>query len=448
MSSTVEPGDDGHSSAAHVVVVGGGFAGVACAHELGDEGVSVTLIDKNTYHQFQPLLYQVATAQLAPDDVMRPLRGLFRKQPSVAVKQAEVTEVDPVARTVRTASGVSFTGDHLVLAAGLRPNFFGVPGAEEHTFPLYSANDAEALRNRILGLFEDADLDPSRVDRGALTFVIVGGGPTGVETAGALADLVADIMPERYHDLDVGRARICLVDHAATLLRPFSSSAHAYAARALETKGVHLMLESSVTEVAADSVALADGTRIPTHCVVWAGGLEAGSLPGTEALPHGPAGRISVDAAMAVDGFPGVYAVGDLANAADADGEPYPQLGSVALQAGQAAARSILAAVRNESAPDFDYRDKGIMAMIGSGAAIAEVGPRHREVHGSIARGAWLGVHAWLLGPSQARAKTLVSWAWNSLSRTRGAAIVDDPGAPGIDWGDDTDRERGPSSGA
>ena len=429
-------------AAERVVVMGGGFAGVACAQALGDEGVSVTLIDRNTYHQFQPLLYQVATAQLAPGDVMQPLRGLFRKQATVAVKQATVTGIDPVTRTVTTATGQSFSGDHLVLATGSRPNFFGVPGAEEHAFPLYGAADAEALRNRILGLFEDADLDPARLDQGALTFVVVGGGPTGVETAGALADLVFTIMPDRYRDLDVDRARIHLVDHGATLLKPFSSSAHAYAARALEGKGVHLMLESSVSEVAADSVLLADGTRIPTHCVVWAGGLQAGSVPGMDVLPRGPAGRISVDAALSVDGFPGVYAVGDVADATDADGEPYPQLGSVALQAGQAVAMSILAAIEGEPVPAFDYRDKGIMAMIGRGAAIAEVGPRHLELHGSIARGAWLAVHAWLLGPSQARAKTLVSWAWNTLSESRGAAIVDDPDAPGIDWGDQGDGDE------
>ncbi|MFA9566448.1 MAG: NAD(P)/FAD-dependent oxidoreductase, partial [Acidimicrobiales bacterium] len=260
-------------STERVVVVGAGFAGVACAQKLGEEGVPVTLIDQNTYHQFQPLLYQVATAQLAPSDIMQPLRGLFRRYDSVAVKAAEVTAVDPANRTVETATGQTFSADHLVLAMGSRPNFFGVPGAEGHAYPMYSATDAERLRNRILQLFEDADLDPSRLDRGALNFVVVGGGPTGVETAGALADLVNDVMPDRYHDLDVGRTRIHLADHSETVLRPFSSNAHDYAAKVLNDKGVHLMLGASVTEVTEDEVRCADGTRIQTHCVVWAGGL-------------------------------------------------------------------------------------------------------------------------------------------------------------------------------
>src|SRR5262245_41114705 len=165
MSSTDGASTD-DASTDHVIVVGAGFAGVSCAKRLAKHDVQVTLIDKNTYHQFQPLLYQVATAQLAPGDIMRPLRGLFRKHPSVAVKAAEVVAIDPATRTVTCAGGESFSGDHLVIAAGARPNFFGVPGAEEHTFPLYAATDATLLRDRVLQLFEDADLDESRIDQG------------------------------------------------------------------------------------------------------------------------------------------------------------------------------------------------------------------------------------------------------------------------------------------
>src|SRR6188472_1252349 len=208
--------------AARVVVVGAGFAGVACAKELGEHDVAVTLIDKNTYHQFQPLLYQVATAQLAAGDIMRPLRGLFRKAETVAVKQAAVTAVDPATKTVSTAEGLQFSGSHLVLAMGTRPNFFGVTGAEEHALPLYSGDDAVALRNRILRLFEDADLDPTRIEEGALTFVIVGAGASGVETAGALADMIREVMPQRCHDLQVERARVYLADHGNVVLAPFS----------------------------------------------------------------------------------------------------------------------------------------------------------------------------------------------------------------------------------
>ena len=424
----------------HVVVVGAGFAGVACAKHLGDAGVRVTLIDKNTYHQFQPLLYQVATAQLAPGDVMRPLRGLFRKHPSVHVKVGEVVGIDPATLTVTTRNGETFTGDHVVVSVGTEPNFFGIPGADEHTFPLYSALDAQNLRNRVLRLFEDADLDPTRLDQGALNFVIVGGGATGVETAGALADLIHEVMPERYHDLDISGATITLVDHGDVVLAPFSTKAHAYAAKALAKKGVVLELGASVRAVEADRAVFADGSHILSRCVVWAGGLKARQIDGLETLPN-VRGRISVGEDLAVDGYPGLYAVGDGAAAADPSGHPYPQLGSVALQAGGAVAKTILAAVDGEDAPAFQYHDKGIMAMIGHGAAIAEMGKHHHELHGSVAFAAWLGVHAWLLNSSRARIDAFINWAWDAFSNSRSPAIIDDPDAPRIDWGPDDDAD-------
>ena len=422
-----------------MVVVGAGFAGVACAKELGKHGVAVTLIDKNTYHQFQPLLYQVATAQLSGDDIMRPLRGLFRKVPSVAVKAAEVTTVDATAKTVTTSDGQTFTGSHLLLAMGARPNFFGVPGAEVYSLPLYSADNAIALRNRILQLFEDADLDPTRIDCGALNFVIVGAGATGVETAGALADMVRDVMPQRYHDLDVARARVILVDHGNAVLGSFSESAHEYAAKMLTKKGVELMLGESVAEVAADWVSLASGIRIETHCAVWAGGLRAVDFEGANALPVARSGRVVVGQDLAVAGFPGVYTAGDIASVDGPDGTPYPQLGSVALQAGKAVAASILADLNGRRTPSFNYHDKGIMAMIGRRAAVADVGPHRHELHGSIAFSAWLGVHAWLLSTNRARIDAFMNWAWDSFSNSRSPAIVDDPDLPRIDWGDEHD---------
>lgn len=431
MSSTDGPTTE------RVVIVGGGFAGVACAQGLAQHGVEVTLIDRNTYHQFQPLLYQVATAQLAPSDIMRPLRGLFRKHPSVAVKEAEVTGVDPVARTVRTAEGETFTGDVLVLATGARAAFFGVGGAEEHAFPLYTARDAERLRNRVLQLFEDADLEPTRIDRGALTFVVVGGGPTGVETAGALADLVNDVMPERYHDLDVHRARIVLVDHGDTVLRPFSPKAHDYATEVLAHKGVRLELGTSVDEVRSDAVVLGDGSEIATRCVVWAGGLSVPPLDGTDDVGRGRGGRIGAGQDLSVPGFPGLYAIGDVAGVEGPDGRPYPQLGSVAMQAGRAAATSILATRAGAPPPAFRYHDKGIMAMIGKGAAVAEIGAHHHELHGTIAHSAWLGVHAWLMNTTRARVEAFISWAWDSFSHSRSPAIIDAPDEPRIDWGDE-----------
>jgi len=456
MSSTDQPDDpegrsdepEGHPDP-HVVVVGAGFAGVACAKELGKHGVAVTLIDRNTYHQFQPLLYQVATAQLAPVDIMRPLRGLFRKTDSVEVKAAEVVAVDPVARSATTAEGLRVAGTHLVLATGARANFFGVTGAPDNALPLYTANDALRLRNRIFELFEAADLDPSRIDQGALDFVIVGGGPTGVEAAGALADLIHDVMPQRYHDLDVRRARIHLVDHGSVLLAPFSDRAHDYAASVLAKRGVQLLLGRSVTEVGPDHVSFADGSRLRTHCVVWAGGLKVPPLAGTERFDVVRGGRITAGQDLAVDGFPGVYAVGDVASVADPDGAAYPQLGSVAVQAGKAAATSILADIAGRRTPSFHYHDKGIMAMIGRRAAIAEVGEHRHELHGPIAFSAWLGVHAWLLSTTRARIEAFMDWAWDSFSKSRDeTVVVAMPDTPRIEWLDDEAEvdERGGAS--
>jgi NADH dehydrogenase len=431
-----------------VVIVGGGFAGVACAKELGRHDIDVTLIDKNTYHQFQPLLYQVATAQLAVQDVRLPLRELFRKRRSVMVKNAAVTSIDPASRSVSTDDGVTFSGDHLVLAMGTQPNFFGVPGAEEHAFPLYSTDDAMALRDRVLRVFEDADLDPGRIDRGALNFVIVGGGPTGVETAGALADLIGHVMPEYYHDLDVERARIIVVDRSAVVLAPFSDKAHDYASKVLTKKGVTLRLESSVQEVRDDRVLLDDGSEILTHCVVWAGGLKSRSIDGIESLPRGRGGRVTVGEDLSVDGYPGLYVVGDAALTTAADGSALPQLGAVALQAGTSAADSILAEIAGERAPSFRYHDKGIMAMIGRRAAIAEVGSHHHELHGAIAFGAWLGVHAWLLNTTRTRVDAFISWAWDWFTHSRSTAYIGEPDVARIDWAhddyddDDDDDER------
>jgi NADH dehydrogenase len=217
-----------------VVVVGGGFAGVGCAKALAKAHVPVTLVDQHNYHTFQPMLYQVATAQLASSDVARSLRGIFRKDQTVNVKMAEVTDVDPATRTVRCSDGSSYTGDYLVLAMGSQANYFNTPGAADHTIALYALDDAQRLRTRILEVFEDADRNPQLLDKGALNFVIIGAGATGVETAGALADLINDVMVGRYHDLDVGRTEIHLIDPAQVVLGPFSDKAHEYASKVLE----------------------------------------------------------------------------------------------------------------------------------------------------------------------------------------------------------------------
>ena len=423
----------------HVVVVGGGFAGVGCARRLaGEDGVRVTLIDRNNYHQFQPLLYQVATSQLAPSDVAYSLRKLFQDEENVSVKLAEIASVDPAERAVTTTDGERIAGDALVLAAGSQPNFFRTPGAEEHAFPLYSLDDARRLRSRILAVFEQADRHPSLIDQGALNFVVVGGGPTGVELAGALSDLIHDTMTAQYHDLPVGAAQVHIVDLGPTLLGPFSDSAHDYVAKVLGRKGVRLHLGVAVTEIGPGHVTLADGTEIRTRCVVWGGGIMAPPLAAVSGLPRGRGGRIEVQPDLTVEGAPGVYAVGDVANIPAPHGEPHPQLGSVALQSGAWAAENILADAAGKPRRSFHYHDKGIMAMIGRGAAIAEVGPHRHELHGVIAFSAWLGVHATLMSGVRNRVDAFITWGSDYFTSNRGPQVLDSADAARIDWQDDS----------
>jgi NADH:ubiquinone reductase (H+-translocating) len=421
-----------------VVIVGGGFAGLGCAVKLADQDdVHVTLIDRNNYHQFQPLLYQVATSQLAGTDIAHSLRDVFADQENVDVHLAEITGVDTTTRTVTTSDGESWTGDVLVIAAGSQPNFFGTAGAPEHSFPLYSLDDATRLRSRILGLFEQVDRDPALVERGALNIVIVGGGPTGVEVAGALGDMVKVTVPGEYRTLDPTKARICLFDHGDALLKPFSDSAHGYVAKVRDEKGVEIHLGTGVKEVGSGHVRFSDETVLPTRCVVWGGGIKAAAVADECGLDAGRGGRVDVQPDLTLAGSPGVYFVGDVANIPDADGTPLPQLGSVALQSGASAAENIIAGFEDKKPKDFRYHDKGIMAMIGRGAAIAEVGKRHHEIHGELAHMAWLGVHASLMTGTRAKIEAFVDWAWDGFSKTGGPHVLDRGDAAEINWDDD-----------
>jgi len=428
-----------HDGGKHrVVIVGGGFAGLGCAQRLADhDDIGVTLIDRNNYHQFQPLLYQVATSLLAPSDIAHSLREVFADQENVDVKLAEVSAVDPATRTVTTADGATWTGDVVVLAAGSQPNFFGTPGAGENAFPLYSLDDATRLRSRILGLFEAVDRDPTLVQRGALNFVIVGGGPTGVEVAGALADMINVTVPAEYRNLDASTARIHLLDYGDTLLRAFSDKAHGYVAEVLQERGVVLNLGTGVKEVGTGHARLSDGTVLASRCVVWGGGITGAPIAAHSGASPGRGGRIEVEADLTLSGSPGVYVVGDIANIPGPDDKALPQLGSVALQSGKWAADNIVADFQGKPRKDFVYRDKGIMAMIGRGAAIAEVGEHHHEVHGQLAHMAWLGVHAALMTGTRAKIEAVIDWGWDRFSKTGGPHVLDRGEEAQIDWDDD-----------
>jgi NADH dehydrogenase len=379
----------------------------------------------------------VATSQLAPSDIAHSLREVFADQPNEDVKLAEIAGVDPKTRTVTTEDGQEWSGDVLVLAAGSQPNFFHTPGAAENAFPLYSLDHATRLRSRILGLFEQADRDPGLLERGALNIVVVGGGPTGVEVAGAVADMINVTVPSEYRTLDASKAHIHLLDYGDALLKPFSDTAHDYVAKVLRDKGVEIHLATGVKEVATGHALLSDGTVIPTRCVVWGGGIMAAAVAADGGLAHGAGGRVDVQPDLTLAGSPGVYVIGDIANIPGPDGKPLPQLGSVALQSGARAAHNILAGFEGKKQKDFAYHDKGIMAMIGRGAAIAEVGKRHHEIHGELAHMAWLGVHASLMTGTRAKIEAFVDWAWDGFSKTGGPHVLDRGDAAEIDWDDD-----------
>jgi NADH dehydrogenase len=422
-----------------VVIVGGGFAGVACAKRLaGQPGVRATIFDKNGFHQFQPLLYQVATAELTPNDVAFDLDDIFAEHDNVQVYTLEVTATDARNHSVTLANGNTVRGDVLVLAAGAQPNFFQTPGASEFAFPLYSLADAERIRSRILQLFEDVADRPDLVAAGALNFVVVGAGATGVEVSGALAELVNDVMPHRYPDMEIEAARIIVVDLGDDPLGAFSDEAHGYARKQLKHRGVELMLGAGVSEVARDHVTLTDGTTIPTHLTVWGGGEKAASVVGTSGVDVGHGGRATVNPDLSVEAFPGVYAVGDAANIPAEDGSILPQLGSVAQQAGDWVGRNILADMADEKPEPFHYHDKGIMAMIGRRAAVAEVGEHRHELHGRVAFAAWLGVHAALLSNIGAEMRAFHLWAEDFYVRPshRSAALLDPStiDTPRINW--------------
>lgn len=418
-----------------VVIVGGGFAGMECASALiRHQDIHVTLVDKNNYHQFMPLLYQVATSALSLVDVATSFRHYYEGKSNMDIKMAEVVAVDPKKLTVKTQEGESYQGDFLVLAAGAIVNFFNTPGAANYSFPLYNVNDAARLRSRIIAVFEDADRNPKLIEQGALNFVIVGGGATGTEIAGAIADMLNEALPKEFSDLAVNKACVYIVDYSHTVLGAFSKKSQEYATEVLKKRGVQLNLGLLVKEVAEDHVILSNGEKILTRTIIWAGGLKAAALADSSGLPQGHGGRITIRPDLTVEGFPQVYALGDFANVLGDDGQPLPQLASVAKQSGVWAAQNILAQINGKPQVPFKYKDKGIMAMVGRNAAIAEIGTRRRELKGIIAYIAWLGVHAALLSTVQQRVSAFLQWAWNYFGSTEAVQILDRTDSARIEW--------------
>jgi NADH dehydrogenase len=406
-----------------VIVVGAGFAGVSAAKELGRKGVQVLLIDSNNYHQFQPLLYQLATSQIGVSVIARPLRSVFRRRKRVRVLTANVAAVDVTNRTVTTADGDRLRAQILVIAVGGVPNFFDTPGADQHTFPLYSVADATKLSRSLTRVLDEADREPV----GPVDLVVVGGGPTGVETAGAMAENIKFVVTKYFSPELAARCRVHLVDMVPTVLSMFSEKSQDYTRRHLTKIGVQLHMGVGVTEVRADGVTLADGTDIPSRIVVWAGGLKAGELLAGSGLAQGKGGRIDVLPDLTAPDVEGVYVIGDAANITDSTGTRLPQLGSVAQQAGKWAARNIYADISNRDRRPFHYYDKGYMAMIGRGAAVAEIGRRRIQLQGPLAFMSWLLVHVALLPGFQQKLRALFSWLNGYIFHSPAQVVVGGP---------------------
>lgn len=411
-----------------VVIIGAGFGGLAAAKKLKDAPVEVVIVDARNHHTFQPLLYQVATAGLDAENVCFPVRGIVRSQRNARVLMENVSDVDLANRILLTSSGQTIGYDHLIVACGAVTNTFNIPGVQEFGFGLKSLGDALAVRTHVLEQFEHADSRPDADAQSALTVVIAGGGPTGVELAGAMAELFHKVLSRDFPDLDVHRSRVVLVEAGPRLLPSFKESLSANAKRALEAQGVEVLLNTAVASATAESVELVGGGSIPTQTLVWAAGVRPHPL--AAALGElGPGGRVIVEADGSLPDHPEVFVVGDMAAARGdgGSGDLLPQVAPVAMQAAEHAAAMISDDVDGGmlrfDRTAFEYHDKGSMATIGRNAAVAQL-PNGMTFSGPLGWLAWLVLHLVMLIGFRNRANVLVNWAWNYVTYDRGSRVI------------------------
>ena len=404
----------------NVVIVGAGFGGLWAARALAHRPFNVTLIDRNNYHTFLPLLYQVAAAELEPEQIIYPVRSILRPWPNVGFLMAEVSRIDFAARVVQTYTGpVSY--DYLILAAGSTTNFFGVQGAE-HAYPLKSLDEAIRLRNHILCCFERAVSlpEPGR-RRQALSFAIVGGGPTGVEFAGALAELLRGPLRKDYSKLGLSDSKVALFEAAESLLVGLPKRLGDYAFDRLRRMGVEVRLSATVSRIEPDALHLKDGQVVPAGTVVWTAGVRGERSAAAWGLPVDRGGRVPVEATLQLAGHPEIYVLGDLARF-EQDGRPLPMVASVAIQQATTAARNIHRQSTKQPLLPFRFRDPGMMATIGRNAAVAHFAGL--SITGFPAWLAWLGVHLVKLIGFRNRLMVLTNWAWDYFLYERAVRLI------------------------
>jgi NADH:ubiquinone reductase (H+-translocating) len=415
---------DKNDARPRVLVLGGGFAGIGAAQKLHKSDVDVVLVDKNDYHTFQPLLYQVATGLLEQPAVGHPIRDLFHGQDNARLHKDRVTAIDLDAREVQFAELKPLSYDYLVFGLGAEVNFFGVQGAAEHAFPLYTLPDAVRLKNQVLRMWEAADKDPALIDDGALNIVVVGGGPTGVETAGALTELYSGLFRKDYPDIAADAGRIVLVEAGPEIFSMFKPDIRNYAVEALTKRGVEVTTGEVVEAITPLRVTLKSGKELKAHTLVWGAGLQGNALVQSLGLELERGNRIAVDGDLRIPSHPEVFAVGDVAAITDAKTQQVlPQLGSVALQSGEHAGQTIARLVAGKETKPFKYRDKGTMATIGRGSAVVQM-LGGRTMKGKAAQAAWGAVHLALLPTNESRAKAVVDWAGAGFTHQRAGRIT------------------------
>ncbi|MBV9108236.1 MAG: NAD(P)/FAD-dependent oxidoreductase [Gemmatimonadetes bacterium] len=407
-----------------MVIVGGGFGGLWAARALRHAPVSVTLVDRRNHHLFQPLLYQVATAALSPADIAAPIRSVLRRQRNVEVFMGEVVGVDRQARTIQLSDGERFPYDYLIVATGATHAYFGHPEWEPIAPGLKTVEDATEIRRRLLLAFEAAEQERDADEqRALLTFVVVGAGPTGVEMAGAMAEIARKSLVRDFRHVDPTSARIILVEGGPRVLAAYDPALSAYAQRALTRLGVQVRTGSIVTNVTEEGVYVGD-EFIPARNVVWAAGVTASPLGKKLDAETDRVGRVKVDADLSIPGDPRVFVIGDLAWLDGDDGKPLPGVAQVAMQQGRQAARNIVRDAKGEPRQPFHYRDKGSMATIGRRAAVLEMPKPHVRAKGWFAWMAWLFIHVISLIGFRNRISVLVEWGWNYLTWQRGARLI------------------------
>lgn len=386
-----------------------GFGGIRAARVLAGKGLDVILVDRNNYHLFQPLLYQVATAGLEQESIAHSVRAMARNWPGTRFQLAEVSGVDFDSHEVRTDT-LHIPYDYLVIGAGSITNYFGLNSVEQHAFDLKELADAETLRNHILTAFERAviESDPAR-KRALMTFVIIGGGPTGVEFAGALIELVHFVLAKDYPELSTHAARVVLVEAADKLLAAMPEKQSTYTLKKLRSMSVEVLLNARVVDAGPEMVTLHDGGVIPAHTLFWSAGVKAASIATALDVSNGIGGRIPVEPDLTIPGHPDVFVIGDMAYL-EQDGTALPMIAPVAMQMGIYAGKAILASVANSTIPPFRYRDKGSMATIGRNSAVASAfGMNFR---GYLAWLVWLLLHLYYLIGFRNRIVVMLNWVW------------------------------------